>query len=162
MLNTFSQGRKKLCRGDLHPVGYGSECSRFRLHSSRLPYGLCKNGLLCDKLIFQSLTVENFYGGFYQCQMEVICVWCSLFVTYNLTLCSCFLTNVLSKFVDIIRIFFYTHAPWFICHGIGVRECLFLGMQKIWSHFSQIKYKQQVLMSRLKRTTVSKSRYLHA
>jgi len=29
---------------------------------------------------------------------------------------SCFQTNVLAKFVDIICIFFYTHSPSFMCH----------------------------------------------
>jgi len=47
---------------------------------------------------------------------------------------------------------------------IGVRECIFLGMQKnfaqILSCFSQITNKQQVLISRLKRTIVNKSRCL--
>ena len=47
----------------------------------------------------------------------------------------------------------------------GVRECLFLGMQKIfaqiWSCFPQITYKQKVLVLRLKRTIVSKSRCLY-
>jgi len=42
--------------------------------------------------------------------------------------------------------------------GIGVRECICLGMQiifaQIWSCFSQIPYKQQVLMLRLKPTTL--------
>jgi len=46
---------------------------------------------------------------------------------------------------------------------ISVRECLFWGMQKIFAQiwFSQITYKQKVLMLRLKRTIVSKSRCLH-
>jgi len=49
---------------------------------------------------------------------------------------------------------------------IGVRECIFLGMQKIFAQigscFSQITYKQQVFILRLKRTIVNKSRCLHA
>jgi len=49
---------------------------------------------------------------------------------------------------------------------IGVRECIFLGMQKIfaqiWSCISQVTYKQQDLMLRLKRSIVNKSRCLHA
>jgi len=49
---------------------------------------------------------------------------------------------------------------------IDVRECIFLVMQKIfaqfWSCISQVTYKQQVLMLRLKRTIASKSKCLHA
>jgi len=44
--------------------------------------------------------------------MVVICLWCAVFVTSY----SCFQTNVLAKFVDIICIFFYTHSPYFMCH----------------------------------------------
>ena len=36
---------------------------------------------------------------------------------HNLTSNSCFQTNVLAKFVDIICIFFYIHSPYFMCHG---------------------------------------------
>jgi len=35
---------------------------------------------------------------------------------HNLTSYSCFQTNVLAKFVDIIGLFFYTHSPYFMCH----------------------------------------------
>ena len=35
---------------------------------------------------------------------------------HKLASCSCFQTNVLAKFVDIIGIFFYTHSPYYICH----------------------------------------------
>jgi len=35
---------------------------------------------------------------------------------HNLTSFSCFQTNVLGKFVDIICIFFYTHSLYFMCH----------------------------------------------
>ena len=49
---------------------------------------------------------------------------------------------------------------------IGVRECIFLEMQKmfaqIWSCFPQITYKQQDIMSRQQFTIVNKSRCLHA
>ena len=49
---------------------------------------------------------------------------------------------------------------------IGVRECIFLGMQRIfaqiWSCFFQITYKQQVLMLRLKLKIANKSRCLQA
>jgi len=35
---------------------------------------------------------------------------------HNLTPYSCFQTNVLAKFVDIICVFFYTYSPYFMCH----------------------------------------------
>ena len=35
---------------------------------------------------------------------------------HNLMSQSCFQTNVLAKFVDIICIFFYIHSPYFMCH----------------------------------------------
>jgi len=43
----------------------------------------------------------------------VRCLWC-----HNLTLYSCFQTNVLANFVDIdiICIFCYKHSPYFMCH----------------------------------------------
>ena len=47
--------------------------------------------------------------------MVVICVWCPLLFS-QVTSYSCFQTNVLVKFVDIICIFFYIHAPYFMCH----------------------------------------------
>jgi len=56
----------------------------------------------------------------------------------------------------------FSNSQWFFC--IGARECLLLGMHKIfaqvWSCFSQITHKRKVLMLRLKRTIVSKSRCL--
>jgi len=76
--------------------------------------------------------------------------------------------------------FFQGLPSWYIFQGIpswyfvgkcsflviGVRECIFLGMQKrfaqIWSCFFQITYKQQTIMLRLKHTIVNKSRCLHA
>jgi len=49
---------------------------------------------------------------------------------------------------------------------IGVRECIFLEMQKIfaqiWSSFSQVTYKQRALTLRLKYTIENKSRFVHA
>jgi len=48
--------------------------------------------------------------------MMVICIWCPLFVMSQLTSYSCFQTNVLAKFVDIICIFFYIHSPYFMCY----------------------------------------------
>jgi len=51
-----------------------------------------------------------------------------------------------------------------MCKAIGVRECIFLGIQiifaQIWSCFSQITYKQQVLMLKLKRKIANKPRCL--
>jgi len=41
----------------------------------------------------------------------VRCLW-----RHNLTSISCFQTNVLAKFVDIICIFFYIDSPYFMCH----------------------------------------------
>jgi len=41
----------------------------------------------------------------------VRCLW-----RHNFTSYSCFQTNVLTKFVDTICIFVYTHSPYFICH----------------------------------------------
>jgi len=60
---------------------------------------------------------ENFHGGFWfmviwwSFVFGVRCLW-----RHNLTSFSCFQTNVLAKFVDIICIFFYIHSPYFICH----------------------------------------------
>jgi len=55
---------------------------------------------------------------------------------------------------------------YFFSLTIGVREFIFFGMQKIfahiWSCISQVTYKQQVLMLRLKRAIVNKSRCVHA
>ena len=48
--------------------------------------------------------LEIFMGGFVQWHMVVICLLCAVFVTSY----SCFQTNVLTKFVDIMCIFFYT------------------------------------------------------
>jgi len=55
-------------------------------------------------------------GGFIEWHMVVICIWCLLFVTSQVTSYSCFQTNVLAKFVDIIIIciFFYIHTS-FLC-----------------------------------------------
>jgi len=41
----------------------------------------------------------------------VRCLW-----RHNLTSCTCFQTNVLAKFVDIICTFFYIHTSYFMCH----------------------------------------------
>jgi len=43
--------------------------------------------------------------------LGVRCFW-----RHNLTSKSCFQTNVLARFVDIIRIFFYIHSPYFMCY----------------------------------------------
>jgi len=41
----------------------------------------------------------------------VRCLW-----RHNLKSFTCFQTNVLAKFVDIICTFFYIHTPYFMCH----------------------------------------------
>jgi len=67
------------------------------------------------KWFFRSVAyAENFHGGFW---FRVIwwsfvrCLW-----RHNLTSFSCFQTNILAKFVDIICIFFYIHSHYFTCH----------------------------------------------
>ena len=47
------------------------------------------------------------YGG----HLYLVCLW-----RHKLTSYSCFQTNVLAKFVDIICIFFYTHSSHIMCH----------------------------------------------
>jgi len=60
---------------------------------------------------------ENFHGGasfsgkWWSFVFGVRCLWC-----HNLKSYSCFQTNVLAKYVDIICIFLYTHSPYFMCH----------------------------------------------
>jgi len=60
---------------------------------------------------------ETFHGGvsfsgiWWTFVFGVRCLW-----RQNLTSYSCFQTNILAKFVDIIRIFFDTHYPHFMCH----------------------------------------------
>ena len=58
---------------------------------------------------------ENFHGGVWfrviWWSFGVRCLW-----RHNLTSFSCFQTNVLAKFVDIICIFFYIHSLYFMCH----------------------------------------------
>ena len=57
---------------------------------------------------------ENFRGGgFIQRHMVVICIWCALFVTSQFDA-----IFILAKFVDIIRIFFHAHSPYFMCYCI--------------------------------------------
>ena len=54
---------------------------------------------------------ENFMGGvsisgvWWSFVFCILCLWC-----HNLTSYSCFQTNVLAKFFDMICIFFYTHS----------------------------------------------------
>ena len=55
----------------------------------------------------------SFSGIWWLFLFDVRCTW-----RHNLTSFSCFQTNVLAKFVDIICIFFYTHSPYFMCHCI--------------------------------------------
>ena len=60
---------------------------------------------------------ENFHGGvsfsgiWLSFVFGVHCLW-----RHNLTSYSCFQSNVLAKFFDIISIFFYIHSPYFMCH----------------------------------------------
>jgi len=60
---------------------------------------------------------ENFHGGgsfsgiWWSFAFVVRSLW-----RHNSTSCSCFQTNVLAKFVDIIGIVFYTHSLYFMCH----------------------------------------------
>jgi len=60
---------------------------------------------------------ENVHGGgscigiWWSFVFDVRCLW-----RHNLTSYSCFQTNILAKFVDIIGIFFYTHSPYFMCN----------------------------------------------
>jgi len=55
-------------------------------------------------------NAENYNGVcFYQWHMVVICILCLCLWRHSLTSYSCFKTNVLAKFVDMICIFFYTH-----------------------------------------------------
>ena len=63
------------------------------------------------------MYAENFHGrnsligAWWSFVFGVRCLW-----RHNLTSYSCFQTNVLTKFVDTICIFLYTHSPYFICH----------------------------------------------
>jgi len=60
---------------------------------------------------------ENFHGGgwfrvtWWPFVFGVRCLW-----RHNLTSFTCFQTNVLAKFFDIICTFFYIHTPYFMCH----------------------------------------------
>ena len=60
---------------------------------------------------------ENFHGGVlvqghrWPFLFGVRCLW-----RHNLTSFTCFQTNLLGKFVDIICTFFYIHTPYFMCH----------------------------------------------
>jgi len=51
----------------------------------------------------------SFSGICWSFVFGVRCLW-----RHNLTSYSCFQTNVLAKFVDIICIFFYTRSPYFV------------------------------------------------
>jgi len=67
--------------------------------------------------LFQWRMRNIFMGGFIQWHMVsfvygVCCLW-----RHKLTSYSCFQTNILAKFVDIICILFYTHTPYFVCRG---------------------------------------------
>jgi len=49
----------------------------------------------------------------YGSHLHLVCAVCD---GHNLTSYSCFQTNVLATFFDIICIFFYTYSPYFMCH----------------------------------------------
>jgi len=53
----------------------------------------------------------SFSGIWWSFAFGVRCLW-----RHNLTSHSCFQTNILAKFVDIICIFFYMHSPYYMCH----------------------------------------------
>jgi len=55
----------------------------------------------------------SFSGIWWSFVFGVRSLWRHYLMSY-----SCFQTNVLEKFVDIIGIFFYTHSPYFMCHRI--------------------------------------------
>ena len=55
----------------------------------------------------------SFSGTWWSFVFDLRCLW-----RHNFTSYSCFKTNVLAKFVDIICIFLYTHSPYFTCHCI--------------------------------------------
>jgi len=80
------------------------------VHAPEQPTARTRGG--CDQWRTQKILM----GGFIQLHMVVICIWCALFVTSQLTSYSSFQTNVLAKFVDIIGICFYTHSSYFMCH----------------------------------------------
>ena len=52
----------------------------------------------------------SFSGIWWSFVFGVCCLW-----RHNLTSYSCFKTNVLAKFFEIICIFFYIHSPYFMC-----------------------------------------------
>ena len=54
----------------------------------------------------------SFSGIWWSFVFGVRCLW-----RHNLTSHLCFQTNVLTKFVDALCIFFCTHSPYFVCHG---------------------------------------------
>jgi len=53
----------------------------------------------------------SFSGIWWSFPFRVRCFW-----RYKMASYSCFQTNILAKFVDIICTFFYTHSPYFMCH----------------------------------------------
>jgi len=54
----------------------------------------------------------SFSGIWWSFLFAVRCLW-----RHNLTSYSCFQSNVLAKFLDIICIFFYIHSPYFMRHS---------------------------------------------
>ena len=59
---------------------------------------------------------ENFHGGSLSGMWWSFVFGVRCLRRHNLTSYSCFQTNVLAKFVDIIYIFFYIHTPYSSCH----------------------------------------------
>jgi len=77
-------------------------------------------------------TQKIFMGGrFIQWHMVVICLWCAVFVTSQLTSYSCFQTNILANFVDIMCIFLNTLSPYFTCHCTDYKlSALYVGISE--------------------------------
>ena len=66
-----------------------------------------------DQLRTQKIFMGGFHSVSYGGHLYLVCSHCDVTIwRYN----SCFQTNVLAKFVDIICIFFYTHPRYFMCH----------------------------------------------
>ena len=60
---------------------------------------------------------ENFHGGrFIQWHIVVICLWCVLFVTSQFDVIFTFPNQRFGEVCWHIRIFFYTHSRYFMCH----------------------------------------------
>jgi len=60
----------------------------------------------------QKIFMSGFHSVAHGGYLYLVCA----FVTSQFKSYSCFKTNVLAKFVDIIWIFLYAHSPYFVCH----------------------------------------------